>query len=182
MCNINCPRSFHDSTMADYGVYPKMKAVYDSHRGKVLCDSAFNLVDAEDITKSSQSEDPNLGERGVLLNRQVTSVRQFPEHGMRMIQGQFPRLKDPLQLEELGERKVVIQLMILLYNYQTSKVGINQILNTFMTKTKGFQSYQGESEEEAALRRYTEATTFKRRKEPYHGYSYRINLNANGMF
>ena len=138
MCNINCPGSFHDSTMADYGVYPKMKAVYDSHGGKVLCDSAFNLVDAKYIIKSSQSEDPELGARGVLLNRQATSVRQFAEHGMRMIQGQFPRLKDPLLLEEFGERKVVITLMILLYNYQTSKVGMNQILNTFMSKTKGF--------------------------------------------
>ena len=61
---------------------------------------------------------------------------------MRMIQGQFPRLKDPLQLEEFGERKVVLKLMVLLYNYQTSKVGMNQILNTFMSRTKGFESYE----------------------------------------
>ena len=83
----------------------------------MLCDSAFILVvDAKYIIKSSQSEDPNLGIRGVLLNGQATPVRQFAEHGMRMIQGQFPRLKDPLQLlEEFGERKVVITLMILLY-------------------------------------------------------------------
>ena len=75
--------------------------------------------------------------------------------------GQFPRLKDPLQLEDFGERKVVvITLMILLHNYQTSKVAMNQILNTFMSKTKGFESNDGESNEQAALRgRYTEATT-----------------------
>ena len=58
-----------------------------------------------------------------------------------MIQGQFPRMKDNLQLEEFGERKVILQLMVLLYNYQASKVGINQILNTFMSKTEGFYSY-----------------------------------------
>ena len=182
MCNINCPGSFHDSNMADYGVYSKMKAVYDHHKGKVLCDSAFRLASAPYIIKSCQQENPALGQRGVLLNRQATSVRQFAEHGMRMIQGQFPRLKDPLLLEEFGERKVVLSLMILLYNYQTSRVGINQILNTFMTKTKGFQSYHGESEEEAALRRYTEATTFRGRNEPYHGYQYRIDTDANDMF
>ena len=79
----------HDSTMADYGVYyRKMKAVYNScNKAKVLCDSAFRLTPAEYIIKSSQAEDPSLGARGVLLNQQATSVRQFAEHGMRMIQG-----------------------------------------------------------------------------------------------
>ena len=182
ICAINCPGSMHDSCMADYGVYRKMNAIHDSLKGKVLVDSAFSLKAAPYIIKSSQSEDPKLGARGVLLNRQATSVRQFAEHGMRMIQGQFPRLKDPLQLEEFGERKVVIQLMILLYNYQTSKVGINQILNTFMTKTKGFKSYEWETEKQAAIRRYVEATTFRGRDEPYHCYPYRIDDDANDMF
>ena len=59
---------------------------------------------------------------------------------------------------------------------------MNQILNTFMSKTKGFQSYDGESEEHAALRKYTEATTFRGRKEPYHAYPYRIDDDANDMF
>ena len=159
----------HDSTMADYGVYRKMKAVYASQKGKVLVDSAFRLKDTPYIIKSSQIEDPSLGERGVLLNREATSVRQFAEHGMRMIQGQFPRLKDPLQLEEFGEQKVVLSLMILLYNYQTSKVGINQILNTFMSKTKGFKSYE-------------EAVEFRGTEESYHGYEHRIDHTANNLF
>ena len=58
-----------------------------------------------------------------------------------MIQGQFPRLKDNFQLEEFGERKVILHLMVLLYNYQASKVGINQILNSFMSRTEGFYNY-----------------------------------------
>ena len=182
ICTINCPGSMHDSTMADYGVYKKMKAIHDSHKGKVLVDSAFSLKAAPYIIKSSQTEDPKLGTRGVLLNRQATSVRQFAEHGMRMIQGQFPRLKDPLQLEEFGERKVVISLMILLYNFQTSKVGINQILNTFMSNTKGFESYDGHGDdEEAALKRYIRATTFRGREEAYHSYSFRIDETANNV-
>ena len=37
----------------------------------------------------------------------ATSVRQLSEeHGMRMIQSQFPRLKDPMLFEEFGEQKV----------------------------------------------------------------------------
>ena len=60
---------------------------------------------------------------------------------MRMIQGQFPRLKDNLQLDEFHERKVIMNLMVLLYNYQTSKIGINTILNSYMSRTDGFDSY-----------------------------------------
>ena len=168
ICAINCPGSMHDSIMSNYGVYRKMEAIHLRDKASVLVDSAFSLKAAPYIIKSAQAEDPKLGARGVLLNRQATSVRQFAEHGMRMIQGQFPRLKDPLQLEEFGERKVVIQLMILLYNYQTSKVGMNQILNTFMSRTKGFETYE-------------ERTAFRGREEQYHGYPYRIDHTANGM-
>ena len=43
--------------MADYGVYTKrMKAIYDSHKCKVLCDSAFKLASVPYIIKSSQQE------------------------------------------------------------------------------------------------------------------------------
>lgn len=50
-----------------------------------------------------------------------------------MIQGQFPRLKDPLLYEEFGERKMILNVMVLLYNFQTTRVGINDILNSFKT-------------------------------------------------
>ena len=51
-----------------------------------------------------------------------------------MIQGQFPRIKDPIKYEERGERKVILRLLIHLYNFQTSQVGINTILNSYMEK------------------------------------------------
>ena len=148
MATINAPGSWHDSTMADYGVYRKMERVYALHQATIVVDSAFNLRQNNYLIRSSQS-DPELRpgatraqeKRAVALNNQATLLRQLSEHGMRMIQGQFPRLKDNLQLEEFGERKVVLHLLVLLYNYQTSKVGMNQILNSFMSKTKGFESY-----------------------------------------
>ena len=61
---------------------------------------------------------------------------------MRQLQGQFPRMKDPLPLEEFGERRIIINIMVVLYNYQASKVRINQILNSFMSNTGGFFSYK----------------------------------------
>ena len=150
---INAPGSWHDSTQAEYGVYSKLQQIYDLYRAKIVVDSAFRLQDNNFLIQSAQ-QDPTETQpdgrppltreqlnRAVTLNRQATSLRQLSEHGMRMIQGQFPRLKDNLQYEEFGERKVVLHLMVLLYNFQAAKVGINQIMNTFMSKTEGFYSY-----------------------------------------
>jgi hypothetical protein len=130
-CTLNCPGSWHDSTMADYGVYDKMKAIYVAHGGKVVVDSAFGVGNREYLIKSAQ-QDPIGGPAGVAINRAATSVRQLSEWGMRTIQAQFPRLKEALDYEENGERKVILQLMVHLYNYQCVEVGVNQILNSFM--------------------------------------------------
>ena len=59
---------------------------------------------------------------------------------MQMTQGQFPRLKDNIQLKEFGKQKVVWHLMVSLCNCQALKVGINQILNVFMSRKEGFHS------------------------------------------
>jgi len=147
ICTINCPGSWHDSTQADYGVYKKLEDVYDRTGGKIVVDSAFQFQVKDYLIKSSQ-EDPVLNDAteeesalAIVINSQATGLRQLSEWGMRMIEGQFPRLKDNCQLEDYGERKVILHLMVMLYNYQTSKVGLNQIMNVFMSKTPGFQSY-----------------------------------------
>mgnify|MGYP000125822197 FL=1 len=136
-CTLNCPGSWHDSTMADYGVYDKMESVYLEHGAKVVVDSAFGVGNREYLIKSAQ-QDPIGGHAGVAINRAATSVRQLSEWGMRTIQAQFPRLNDALDYEENGERKVILQLMILLYNYQCVEIGINQILNSFMATEDSF--------------------------------------------
>ena len=132
--------------MADYGVYDKIEDLYDEFGVKVVVDSAFNVRDKDCLIKSAQQDpigtDVDTAARGVSLNRQATSLRQLSEWGMRMIQGQFPRLKDRMLYEEYGERRVIMQLMVLLYNFQTSTVGINEILNSFMSRTDGFYSHK----------------------------------------
>ena len=80
------------------------------------------------------------------MNKESSSVRQLAEHGMRMIQGQFPQTYEKFQLEEFGERKVVTHLLILLCDCQTSKVEINQIMNTFMSERDGFCSHTSSEE------------------------------------
>ena len=110
-------------------------------------DSAFNLTSLDCLVQSSQS-DPVLRDatceescRAISLNKQAASLRQSSEHRMRMTQGQFPRLKNDMQCEEARERKTIMHLMIPLCNHQTEKVGINQTLNSFMSRTKGFPQH-----------------------------------------
>ena len=68
------------------------------------------------------------------MSRDATSVCQLSEWGMHQIQAKFPCLKDHICLtyKELEERKITLNLMVLLYNFQTARGGMNQILNTYM--------------------------------------------------
>jgi hypothetical protein len=64
--------------------------------------------------------------------RDATSLRQMAEWGMNGFQWSFPRLQDRICWEDMGERKVMLTLIVLLYNFRSRAVGINQLLNTYM--------------------------------------------------
>ena len=100
----------------------------------MVVDSALKLQTKEFLIKSLQTN-PDDAKNIIVVSQQATLPRQISEWGMQMIQGSFPRLKDRLVLEEMGERKVILNLMVLLYNYQASTFSMNQILNTFMSRT-----------------------------------------------
>ena len=57
---------------------------------------------------------------------------QRAEWGMRAFQSSFPRVKDHISFEYRGQRKLMMKLLILLYNLRTKRVGINQILNVYL--------------------------------------------------
>ena len=130
--------------MADYGIYERLDSIYTRCGGKIVVDLAFKIQSREirrDFLIKSSQQDPIGDANGVAVNWDATSVRQLSEHGMRMIQGGFPRVKDKWRFEEFGERRVIMTLMVLLYNFQASTVGVNHILNSFMSRTEGFYSY-----------------------------------------
>ena len=60
-------------------------------------------------------------------------MRQSAEWGMRAFQASFPRIKDRILYEEKGERKIILKLLVYLFNYRANHVGINQIKNTYLT-------------------------------------------------
>ena len=65
--------------------------------------------------------------------KEASSMHQSSEWGMHAFQASFPRVKDRIALEYRGQRKVMMKLMIMLYNIRTRRVGINQILNVYMS-------------------------------------------------
>ena len=67
---------------------------------------------------------------------------QMSKHGAGTAQGQSPGLEGGTQLEEPRESQVVLHVMALLCNCHSSKFGMNHILKTFMSKTKGLSFLQ----------------------------------------
>ena len=147
---INAPGSWHDSTLAIYSdTYNKIDSIHARERNRggarVVVDSAFGSERRQSLLKSYQS---NTDQEGRIrqkseLFRAATSVRQLSEWGMNGLQASFPRLKDRLRYEEQGERKMVMSLIVLLYNFRATNVGFNQISTTFYpslnaTRKNGF--------------------------------------------
>ena len=90
------------------------------------------------MIKSYQSNIDNRGNvrQNSQIQRQATSVRQMAEWGMRGLQASLPRLRDRLNFEQRGERSLILELMVYLYNYRASVVGLNQIQSVFMPSLK----------------------------------------------
>ena len=127
---VNYPGCLHDSQIAESGrVYEKLESVFIRDGGKCVVDSAFSRSRHEFIIKSSQVDPVDMEQAAI--NREATSLLQTAEWGMRALQSSFPRLKDRIRYEESGERRVILKLMVLLFNLRSRRVGINQILNTY---------------------------------------------------
>lgn len=132
---FNLPGCLHDSTLANWScTYDHVDQIYERTGGKIVVDSAFKSSDSKAMYKSYQQNFDRGGRvrQNTQLNREATALRQMAEWGMRGLQGSFPRLHQTLKYEEIGERKLIMQMIILLYNYRASRVGQNQIRSSFM--------------------------------------------------
>ena len=134
-CYINAPGNMHDSTMAKRGgVYAKFDKLFQERGAMIVVDSACSSDQRASVYKSHQSNIDNQGNvrQNSQVHRQATAVRQLSEWGMRGLQASFPSLKDRINWEENRERRVFLEMIVRLYNYWASVVGLNQIQSTFM--------------------------------------------------
>ncbi|DBA00901.1 TPA: hypothetical protein N0F65_006101 [Lagenidium giganteum] len=111
---INALGAMHDSPLLDWGgLYDELAAIYARDTGQCVVDSAFARATFPFLIKYQQ------GANEITIGIQATAVRQASEWGMRGFQGSFPRIKDRLVYELRCERKIIIFLIILLYNFRS---------------------------------------------------------------
>eukprot|EP00536_Pseudo-nitzschia_multiseries_P016166 jgi/Psemu1/45146/gm1.45146_g len=125
--------TYYDSTQADYGLYEKMEFMYELYKAKVVSSQYDPMTAPVEIPEGTPIKEARAMKQQAIcnpitVNRQATNVRQMSEWGMR-------------QIQETGDRRIILKFVVLLYNFQTAKVGINTILNTYMSQTEGFFSY-----------------------------------------
>eukprot|EP00536_Pseudo-nitzschia_multiseries_P009576 jgi/Psemu1/23598/gm1.23598_g len=121
----------NNCTIANYGVYDQMQEMFDEYGAMLTVNATFKVRLTNYLIQSLQSN--QVGAEALVLNREATLFRHLSE----------------LLLEDFGDQKVILNVMMLLYNYQTSTVGHNQILNVFMHKKDGYFSYATKPTEDA---------------------------------
>ena len=80
---------------------------------------------------SDLPDDPDELAEVLGFNRQLLSLRQSAEWGMRALQGSFGRLRIPLPIEDIRFRQDLLEICTRLHNVRVRCVGINQILNVY---------------------------------------------------
>jgi len=131
---INFPGSWHDSQVATSLI---TKVVENIGNYKICVDQGFprsgDLLNRF-VGPISRRARRNLGpeNRRVVIRRHnlYVSLRQSSEWGMRALQGTFIRMKSRLPSNKY-KRKLILTVIILLHNFRTEVVGLNQIATVF---------------------------------------------------
>jgi hypothetical protein len=131
---INFPGSWHDSQVASNFIRQVVNNIGDY---KICVDQGFprsgDLLNkfVGPISRRARRNLEPLNRREIIqrLNTYV-SLRQASEWGMRALQGTFIRMKSRLTSNKY-KRKLILTVIILLYNFRTHVVGLNQIATVF---------------------------------------------------
>lgn len=131
---INFPGSWHDTTVADDIIE---WAIRNLGEYKICVDQGFprgGKLLGKFVGPLKESVRQNLSPilRDILidLHNRYTSLRQASEWGMRALQGSFSRLKSRLTSNKVIRYHIILSI-VLLHNYRTELVGLNQIATVF---------------------------------------------------
>jgi hypothetical protein len=134
LCAINFPGSWHDGSITA-NILPYIRNNIRNY--KMCVDQGFprsgdaHLILVGPISKRQAKRlAPNLRPYLLRISNIYTSLRQASEWGMRSLQGTFPRCKKRLP-GNAEKRKKVIQSIVLIHNFRTELVGLNQISTVF---------------------------------------------------
>ena len=132
--SINNSESWHDSQVA----YKLIEIVLERCHMYAFCaDQGFPRSDALHdkfigpiSEKTSRKLAPNLVNLLSEKHNKAISLRQSSEWGMRALQGSFSRLQSSLTSNK-RKRHEILSAIVLLHNFRTEYVGLNQIATVF---------------------------------------------------
>lgn len=143
---INYPGSWHDSSVAqpladkairDLGIY---QLCVDQGFGR--SGELFDKFVGPLSKKAKRSLSPIVRDLIIRRHEVYVSLRQAAEWGMRALQGTFCRLKSRL-MSDVDVRHDTILSCILLHNFRTHEVGLNQIATVFNPEYEQFINIEG---------------------------------------
>jgi hypothetical protein len=143
---INAPGSWHDSQVA----LPLIDKVIRCIGVYALCvdggfpmkDQLFDKFVGPISRKRKRKLSPILRDAVIARHEVYVSLRQASEWGMRGLQGSFCRLKDKLTSDK-DKRLLLILSIVLLSNFRTHYVGLNQIATVFNPHYEQFVNLEG---------------------------------------
>ena len=138
---INFPGSWHDSQVSLSLISKVVENIGDF---KICVDQGFprsgDLLNkfVGPISRRYRRNLPEETRREVLTRHNVyVSLWQSSEWGMRALQGTFTRMKSRL-CSNKKKRKLILTVIILLHNFRTEVVGLNQIATVFNVEYDSF--------------------------------------------
>ncbi len=134
LCAINFPGRWHDGSITA-NILPY---IWNNIRNYKMCvDQGFpgcgdaHLILVGPISKRQAKRlAPNLRPYLLRISNIYTSLQQASKWGMQSLRGTFPRCKKRLP-GYAEKRKKVIQSIVLIHNFRTEIVGLNQIATVF---------------------------------------------------
>ena len=109
--------------------FPRSGALYDKFVGPISKKTRRKLA-------------PNLRELLMSRHHKYISLRQASEWGMKSLQGSFSRIKSRLTSDSTKRKKIILAIM-LLHNFRTNEIGINQIATVFNPQYEQYISIEG---------------------------------------
>ena len=133
-CSHNYPGSWHDSTVAT----DLINVVVEKIGHYAMCvDQGFprsgdlhGRFVGPMTQRMRRKLSPQIAQYLLSLHEKYISLRQASEWGMRALQGTFSRLKSRLTSDDRKRSKIILSI-VLLHNFRTDFVGLNQIATVF---------------------------------------------------
>lgn len=143
---LNYPGSWHDAQIVSFVTEVLVRLLKDNC---ICVDQGFprsGVLQGVLVGPYSQKKEAALAPevRDSLLRQAAVyvSLRQASEWGMRALQGTFPRLKSRLPSCSV-KRQMLLTSIVLIHNFRTELVGLNQIATVFNPEYEQYMNLAG---------------------------------------